>query len=70
MRVVLQDGITKGVGLCQRRRLQKQFRVNRRSIVWLAPRCQGHYEKTAQTINSPFFVPPLTTFRYAGETGD
>ena len=44
------------------------FRVNRRSIIWLAPRRQGHYEKTAQTINSPFFVPPLTTLRCARET--
>src|SRR5580698_4162302 len=54
MRVVLQAAITNGVSLCQKRRLQKQFRVNRRSIIWLASRRQGRYENGSNNLHSPF----------------
>jgi hypothetical protein len=30
------------------------FRVNRRSIVWLAPRYQGHYEKRLKQLTRLF----------------
>jgi hypothetical protein len=38
------------------------LRVNRRSIVWLTARRQGHYEKTDQTIYSSVF---RSSFDYA-----